>query len=111
MPFVILTPQQLGQSWQGYGIFILETLAALALIAVCAWAVVRFGGARIRGRMKTGRLKIVERLVLEPRRSVYLIEVDGKPLLIGASEGSVRLLKSLIPDEAADSPGEEEPTG
>lgn len=108
MRVVILSQQPLAESWQGYGIFILETLAALALIAVGAWAVVRFGGARLRGRMKQGRLKVVERLVLEPRRSVYLIEVDGDTLLIGVSDGSIRLIKSLGSDKAGDAPDKKE---
>jgi flagellar biosynthetic protein FliO len=77
-----------------YGIFILETLAALAVIAVAGWALVRFGGPRMLNR-KGGRLKVLERRVLEPRRSLYLIEVDGRTLLIGASDKSVDLIQVM----------------
>ena len=51
-------------------------------------------------------MKIIERLVLEPRRSLHLVEVDGEILLVGTSEHSVQLLErrpspppSTIPDE------------
>jgi flagellar biogenesis protein FliO len=37
-------------------------------------------------------MKLVERLTLEPRRSLYLVEVDGKAMLVGASERGVELL-------------------
>ncbi len=88
-----MTLQAIG--WQGYGLFILETLVALAFIGICAWSIVRFGRPRLLGKPGGGRMKMVERIALEPRRSLYLVEVDGKPLLISASEGSVRLIKEL----------------
>lgn len=81
--------------WQGYGLFILETLAALAVMGLAAWALVRFGGPRLLGNKNIGRMKIVERINLEPRRSLYVVEVDGQQLLIGTAEGSVRLIKEL----------------
>ncbi len=93
----------LAQSWQSYGIFILETLVALSVVALAAWAAVYFGRTRFGKGGKSGRMRIVERLVLEPRRSIYLIEVDGQTLLVSSAEGSVRVLKDLstIDDSAA----------
>jgi flagellar biosynthetic protein FliO len=94
---MLLSQQSAAQSWQALGIFVLETLAALAIIALAAWAVVRFGRGWLARGGRQGRMRIVERLVLEPRRSIYLIEVDGKTMLIGSSDGSVRLLENLGP--------------
>jgi len=89
----------------GWGPFLLETLAVLAALALLAWALVRFAGPRLRGARGRGRMKIVERLPLEPRRSLYLVEVDGRTLLVGASEGAVSLLEG--PEEGpADHRGE-----
>ena len=82
-----------------YGLFILETVAALAIISLAGWAVVRFGGPRLSLSRKNRRLKLIERLVLEPRRSVHLVEVDGKTLLIGTSDRSVHLLKTMDDSE------------
>ena len=94
----------LAQSWQNYGIFILETLVALAVIALAAWGAVRIARARMGARGgEKGRLKIIERLPLEPRRAVYLIEADGRTMLIGSSEGSLRLIEDLGPAKTNDS--------
>ncbi len=98
MPVVFLVEQSLSLSWQDYGVFLLETLVALFVIALGAWAVVRFSGGRI-NRKKGSRLKVVERLGLEPRRSIYIVEVDQETLLIGVSEGSVQLVKQLGPQK------------
>jgi flagellar biosynthetic protein FliO len=89
-------------AWTTYGLFVLETVAALAVIAAAGWAVVRFGGGRLGARGKNRRMKLLERLVLEPRRSVHLVEVDGETLLIGTSERSVHLLKRISDQDAED---------
>jgi flagellar biosynthetic protein FliO len=96
---MFLVGQTLAGSWQSYGIFILQTVAVLAVIALAAWGIVRFGGHRLGRGKGEHRMRVVERLGLEPKRSIYLIEVDGKSLLIGVSEGSVRLLEHG-PDKA-----------
>ena len=75
-----------------YGLFILETVIALAVIALAGWAVVRFSGMRLSKRGHNPRMKLIERLVLAPRRSLHLVELDGETLLIGTSERSVELL-------------------
>jgi flagellar biosynthetic protein FliO len=92
---MFLIGQTLAVSWQSYGVFILETVAVLVVIALAAWGVVRFGGHRLSRGKEGQRMRVVERLGLEPKRSIYLIEVDGRSLLIGVSEGSVRLLEQL----------------
>jgi flagellar biosynthetic protein FliO len=94
-----------------YGLFVLETLIALAVIALAGWAVVRFSGQRLSMGGKGRRMRLIERLVLEPRRSIHLVEVDGETLLIGTSERAVELLdkrpKRAV-DEAVERTGVEE---
>lgn len=77
----------------GYGLFILETVIALLVIAAAGWAVVRFSAGRLLSGRGNRRMKIIERLVLEPRRSLHLVEVDGEILLVGTSDHSVQLLE------------------
>jgi flagellar biosynthetic protein FliO len=84
------------------GLLALETVAVLALIAVAAWAFVRFVAPRLRGARGKARLRVLERLPLEPRRALYVVEVDGRPLLIGVAEGAVTLLKELEPRAPAE---------
>jgi len=82
------------------GLLVVETVAILSLIAAAAWLFVRFVAPRLRGvRGKQPRMRLLERLPLEPRRSLYIVEVDGAPHLFGVADGSVRLLKELGPGE------------
>ena len=94
-------------SASGYGLFLLETVAALALIAVAAWALVRFSARRDLFGKRGTRLKCVERLSLDARRSVHLVQVDDETLLLGVSENGVSLLKSLpAKEKSGNSPSE-----
>jgi flagellar protein FliO/FliZ len=84
------------------GLLVVETVAILALIAAAAWLFVRFVAPRLRGIKGESRMRVLERLPLEPRRSLYIVEVDGAPHLIGVADGSIRLLKELAPGERAE---------
>ena len=91
---MLLTQHTSGAVW-GYGLFIFETIIALLVIGLVGFCVVRFSQQRL-GRVVGGRrMRVVERLSLDHRRSVHLIEVDGKSYLIGTSDQSVHLLLSL----------------
>jgi flagellar biogenesis protein FliO len=76
-------------TWDNYGLFILETLAALAVIALGAWALVRFGSLKLARGKEGSRMRVIERLPLEPKRTLYLVELDGMELLVGVSEGAM----------------------
>jgi flagellar biosynthetic protein FliO len=88
-----------------YGIFIVETLVALGVIALVAWAMVRFGGPRLLRHRGASRMKIVERLSLDSRRALFIVEVDGETLLLGVADNSVVLLKG--PDTTGENPSNE----
>jgi flagellar protein FliO/FliZ len=92
----------------GYGLLLLETLAALVVIALVAWVAVRLGRGRLGGGRGARRMRIAERLPLEPRRSLYLVEVDGESLLVGSSDGGVRLVKELERAEVDPAPPPED---
>ncbi len=76
-------------------------LSTVALVAVCALAV---GTLRLLGPRKLGGhdLRVVEKLPLDARRSIYLIEVAGQRMLVGAGDGPLTLLKELPPSAEAD---------
>ena len=79
----------------GYGWYLLQTVAVLAVICGAAWALVRFAGPRVRGSGTRTRMKILEKLPLEPRRSIYLVEVDRETVMVGVCEGRMQLLHKL----------------
>lgn len=43
----------------------------------------------------TRRMKVLERLPVDARRSIMLLEVDGESLLLGVSGEQIALLKTL----------------
>lgn len=62
---------------------------ALAVLAVVAWALTKRRARVVR------RLELVESMGLGPRRSLSLVRVDGKLLVVGVSEAGVQLLTSF----------------
>jgi flagellar biosynthetic protein FliO len=83
----------------GYGAYLLQT--TLALLAVCALAALTLRLMRRRGIGRARGLRVVSRLSLEPRRSVYVIEAAGKCLLVGVGDGPMAVLAELDPAEVA----------
>ena len=81
-----------------------EMIVVLAIVLVGAFLVLRFVvprlsrmGMPVRG---AGRIiKVVDRCPLEPKRTVYLIDVAGRHLLIGVAEGSITHLSGAEVDE------------
>lgn len=41
------------------------------------------------------RLKVLERVSLGQRQGLYLVRIDGQDLLVGITEGGMKLLKEL----------------
>jgi flagellar biosynthetic protein FliO len=87
----------------GYGLFLFETLLILALVCGGAWVLLRVGLPRLFPVGKgTGPLRVVARLPLEPRRTLYLVEAGRKVLLLGSSEqGPLATLAELDASEVA----------
>ena len=82
-----------------------ETLRlVLALAAVCllAWAVLRWAARRGLGvGSKPGSsLEVLERVALDPKRTLYLLRAGKRVLVVGAADGAgLQMLAELDPDE------------
>ena len=70
-------------------------LLVLALIILAAWAAKKYLRFLPQGGVRSESIKILAVRALGPKRSVHLIEVEGKKVLLGSSEGGVTLLKEL----------------
>lgn len=79
----------------GYGEMLVGSLVVLGLVCLVAWVVVRFGVRRLWSPRAGGVLDVVARVPLEPRRSLYVVEVGGKTLLVGTSEMGLSVLSEL----------------
>ena len=87
------------QAGTGYFVSLLQTLLALAAVCILAWVVLRWGARRGFG-FGQGRVRVLERVPLDARRSLYLIEIGERVLLIGAGEGAApAVLAELGKDE------------
>jgi flagellar biosynthetic protein FliO len=80
----------------------LSTTVALAFVCAVAVVVLRLLGPT---RTIGNGMRVVSRLPLDARHSLYIVEVGGRQLLLGAGDG-VTLLKELerlqvVKEEAA----------
>jgi flagellar biosynthetic protein FliO len=85
----------------GFGAQLARTSLALLVVCVAAWALVRFAARRgMLGAPARGRhLAVIERVALDPRRSVFLLRVGKRGLVLGASEDGLRTLAELSESE------------
>ena len=83
----------------GYGGLLLTTVLLLIAVCVVAVVVVRLLRRGLEGRAVGERLvTVLARVPLEPRRSLYVVRVGGKTLVLGASEGGLGLVTELDGD-------------
>jgi flagellar protein FliO/FliZ len=80
-----------------YGDLLITSLVVLGVVCVAALVAVRvLGRVLAGGRARGGELMdVVARVPLEPRRSLYVVEVAGKALLVGTSEMGLSVLSEL----------------
>lgn len=77
-------------------------LLVLALVLALVYLSLNFGLRRLM-RVGSGAQALVqvhERVPLDPKKSLYLVEAAGEYLLLGAGEGQVSLLTRIDPDKA-----------
>jgi len=86
-----------------YGDLLVTSLIVLVVVCVAAFVAVRvFGRLLATGRARGAHLmNVVSRVPLEPRRSLYVVEVAGKTLLVGTSEMGLSVLSELDAREVA----------
>ena len=77
----------------GFGESLLRTV--MALFGVTALAAGSLWLLRRRGPRRLSSLRVVARLPLEARRTVYLIEAAGRFLLVGVGDGPMTTLLEL----------------
>lgn len=83
---------------------------SLGLVCLLAWVTLRWLARRGPGQ-SGGPLRVVARCLLEPRRSVYVVEAGGRFFLVGVGDGPMALLAELdaevISKQAVSSAGAE----
>lgn len=84
-----------------YGELLATSLLVLAAVCVAAFVALRLFGRVVGNGLSRGTqlMNVVARVSLEPRRSLYVVAVAGKTLLVGTSEMGLSVLTEL--DEGA----------
>jgi flagellar biogenesis protein FliO len=78
--------------------YVVETIVTLVAITILA-ALVVFFARRVGVGRSTGPVELVGRLPLDGRRAIYLVRVDKKVFVLGASEAGLRKLGELAGDD------------
>lgn len=72
----------------GYGVALLQTLLALGAVCILAWAVLRWSAKRGLGFGGGKRVRVLERVSLDSRRALYLVQIGERVFLIGAGDAA-----------------------
>ena len=86
-----------------YGDLLVTSLVVLAAVCLAAFAIVKLAGRFLATGRTRGAylLDVVARVPLEPRRSLYVVAVAGKTLLVGTSGMGLSVLSELDGNEVA----------
>ncbi|MFQ3582700.1 MAG: flagellar biosynthetic protein FliO [Chloracidobacterium sp.] len=91
-------PEPLPPTGGGFVWALFQTLVALGVVCATAYVTLRVVLPKLGGigvRRPLGLVNVVDVLPLEPRRTLYVIEVNGKYLLVGASEAGIHVIETL----------------
>jgi flagellar biosynthetic protein FliO len=95
-----MDPGQAAPAAGGYGELALTALLVLVVVCALLLVVARYAGRWIGGRRgEDGLIKVRARVSLEPRRALYVIEVGGRTMLVGSSEGGIQMLAEVEASE------------
>jgi flagellar protein FliO/FliZ len=79
-----------GIGWQSLAL----SFASLGVVCLVAWGALRLLAGKGVGRA-SGAVRVLARCPLEPRRSVYVVEVAGRCFLLGVGDGPMSLLAEI----------------
>lgn len=83
---------------------ILETLLALAAVIALAYLILHKGlGAFIHKKQSRHLIQIKERVALDARRSICLVEVDHRRFMLGIAEQHISLIAELTHESTSSS--------
>ncbi len=82
-----------------------KMVGALVIVIICIYLAVfllrRVMGGRYRGKSSTSLLEILESTYVAPKKTISLVRVADKAVLIGITEGTMTVLTELDADQTA----------
>ncbi len=85
--------------WPGY----FRVVFLLAALLCFCWLLLRLIGRRVNGPRgaRGGVLELIDRLGLEPRRTLYIVRAGTRYLALASSESGIQLLAEVSPESVA----------
>ncbi|MEA2174004.1 MAG: flagellar protein FliO/FliZ [Blastocatellia bacterium] len=86
-----------GESGASFFLMLVQTLLALGLVCGLAYVIFRWVLPRLQNFGGAGNhlVRVVDRVGIDTRKSLYVIEVAGRWLLVASSEAGVQLISEL----------------
>jgi flagellar protein FliO/FliZ len=95
----------------GYGSALLRMLAALVVVCVLAYVVLRFGLRRLAGPSpRASRMRVLERCPLGSGKALWIVRVGQRTFLVGAAEQGLNMLAELSASDLASADQEQSET-
>ncbi len=95
-------PRDAGEQPEGMGLLLVKMVLGLGVTLGAIYLSLAYVARRLQ-QLPGSRgtvVKVVERLPLEPRRTLFVIEAAGEYLLVGAGEGPMSLIAKLDAEKA-----------
>ena len=95
--------------WADY----LKLVVALGAVLAMAWATARFAAPALYGRRSRagGQIRLRATFPLEPKKTLYLVDIGTRTLCVGSTDSTLTVLATLEPGELPPSPEAESTTG
>ncbi len=89
----------------GYGALLLRMVIGLGAVCLIAVLALKYGLARFAPAANdSGKLEVIDRLSLEPRRSIVVVRVAGQAVVVGMSDAGMQTLAQMPLSEFEDEP-------
>ncbi len=89
----------------------IKMLGMLGIVSVLAVLILKYAVPRT-GLMKrfsgSSRMRVIERMPLEPKKSVYMVSICGRYFVIGASEHAISLVSEIPAVSIEENAGDED---
>ena len=83
------------------GALLLKTFGLLAIMGLATFVLMRVMARRYPRIGTEKRMRVLDRLVLEPRKSLYMVEIDGRTHVLGVCDGSIHTIETPDPEETS----------
>lgn len=85
-----------------YGSMLLNMVISLAIVCILAFVLLKWGLKRLADRQTEGSdIYVLSRVAIEPRRSLLVVKVASKTLLLSSSESGISFIQELDAQDAS----------